>query len=42
MRRFTDEEGEVDPMPDILPLSAFYLFPWTVILLTTLLMGLLS
>ncbi len=42
LRRFTDEEGEVEPMPDILPLNAFFLFPWVVILLTTSLIRLLD
>ncbi|WEX07989.1 sodium/glutamate symporter [Chelativorans sp. AA-79] len=36
LRRSTDEAGEVEPMPAILPLSAFYIFPWTAILLTEL------
>ncbi len=40
LRRFTDEEGKVEPMPDILPLNAFFLFPWTAIVLTTLLIRL--
>lgn len=34
LRRFTDEKGEVEPMPVVMPLNAFYLFPWMVILLT--------
>ncbi|WP_230533400.1 hypothetical protein [Microvirga roseola] len=32
LRRSTDERGEVEPMPAILPLNAFFLFPWMVIL----------
>ncbi len=36
LRRTTDETGEVEPMPAILPLNAFYIFPWTAILLTRL------
>ena len=34
LRRSSDEEGEVEPMPAILPMNAFFLLPWTVILLT--------
>ena len=34
LRRSSDEEGEVEPMPAILPVNAFFLFPWMVILLT--------
>lgn len=36
LHRFTDRDGEVEPMPAILPLNAFYLFPWLAILLTWL------
>jgi hypothetical protein len=36
LRRSTDEKGEVEPMPAILPLNAFYIFPWMVIGLTKL------
>lgn len=39
LRRFTDEEGEVKPMPGILPLNALFLFPWIEIFITTLLIG---
>lgn len=28
LRRFTDEEGPVPPMPIILPLGSFYVIPW--------------
>jgi Na+/glutamate symporter len=31
-RRFTDASGPVEPMPAILPLNAFFLFHWLVIL----------
>lgn len=34
LRRSSDEDGEVEPMPAILPMNAFFLFPWTVILFT--------
>ncbi|MFC4171555.1 sodium/glutamate symporter [Microvirga sp. GCM10011540] len=34
LRRSTDERGEVEPMPAILPLNAFFIFPWMVILTT--------
>lgn len=39
LRRFTGRRGEVEPMPVVLPLNAFYLFPWLAILLTRLLLG---
>ena len=28
LRRFTDEEGPVPPMPVVLPLNAFFVFSW--------------
>lgn len=31
LRRFTDEEGPVPPIPVILPLNAFFVIPWMVI-----------
>ncbi|WP_347159476.1 sodium/glutamate symporter [Pontibacter chitinilyticus] len=40
LRRFMNEEGPVEPMPVIMPLNAFFLFPWMVILLTTVLLHL--
>ena len=40
LRRFTHVRGEVEPMPAVMPLNAFYLFPWLVILLTRLELGL--
>ncbi|MDP9311534.1 MAG: hypothetical protein M3R24_11745 [Chloroflexota bacterium] len=40
LRRFTTTHGPVEPMPAIMPLNAFYLFPWLVILLTRLVLGL--
>ncbi|PRY07301.1 sodium--glutamate symport carrier gltS [Pontibacter ummariensis] len=40
LRRFIDEEGPVEPMPVIMPLNAFYLFPWMVVLLTTVILKL--
>lgn len=42
LRRFIDEEGPVEPMPVIMPLNAFYIFPWMVILITRLLLRLLG
>lgn len=39
LRRSTGLRGPVEPMPVILPLNAFYLYPWLVILLTRLLLG---
>jgi len=36
LRRLTDVEGPVEPMPVVLPLNAFFVFPWMVILLTRL------
>lgn len=38
LRRFVHSEGDVEPMPFIMPLNAFYLFPWMVILLIKLLL----
>lgn len=38
LRRFTDEQGPIPVMPVILPLNAFFLFPWTVMLLSKLLL----
>ncbi len=40
LRRFTDEEGPVPPMPVILPLNAFFVIPWMVILTSSLLLHL--
>lgn len=40
LRRFTDQSGPVEPMPVILPLNAFFLFPWMAILLTRLIFAL--
>lgn len=40
LRRFTDQSGPVEPMPMILPLNAFFLFPWMAILLTRLVFAL--
>lgn len=34
LQRYVEEEGPVEPMPVIMPLNAFYLFPWIVILLS--------
>ncbi len=34
VRRFTGERGSVDPMPEILPLNTFFIFPWMVVLFT--------
>lgn len=40
LRRFTDEEGPVPPMPVILPLNAFFVIPWMVIGLSSLMIHL--
>ena len=37
LRRFTDEEGQPELVPAVLPLHAFYIFPWTAALLSMLL-----
>lgn len=37
LRRFMDEEGQPELVPAVLPLHAFYIFPWTAALLTMLL-----
>lgn len=42
LRRFMNEEGPVEPMPVIMPLNAFYLFPWLMIFLTKLLLHLFT
>ncbi|MFC4173576.1 sodium/glutamate symporter [Microvirga sp. GCM10011540] len=42
LRRSTDQQGEVEPMPAILPLNAFYIFPWMVILTTKALFAILG
>ncbi len=42
LRRSTDEQGEIEPMPAILPLNAFYFFPWVVILTTEVVFNVLG
>lgn len=40
LRRFTDEEGQPELVPAVLPLNAFFLFPWMAALLSMLLFSL--
>lgn len=37
LRRLQDEEGQPEPVPAVLPLHAFFLFPWMAALVTKLL-----
>lgn len=39
LRRFTGRRGPIEPMPIILPLNAFFIFPWIAVLLTRWLLG---